>query len=209
MAKDFDVDNTFDENEVSEDRKFTFLLFIFITILIILVSTVTFSLMNKYNVGSTDNTIDVGSVLFSFNESTSNIELINVLPISDAEGMVLSGNKEYFDFNVSVDFRKANKNKNLTYEVSLVPISGNTVDGKYVRVYLEENGKGVDILDKKVNSFSDLKDSDIRKGGKVLVTRTLTDRMTNSYRFRMWLSDKYNVDSVSRTFKCSVAIDAY
>lgn len=209
MTKDFNGNSNYDEENRSEERKFTFLLFIFITILIILLSTVTFSLMNKYNVGSNDNTIDVGSILFSFNESTKNIELINALPISDVEGMALSGNKEYFDFNVSVDFQNPNKKKDLTYEISLLPLSGNTVDSKHIRVYLEENGKGINVLDKKVNNFSDLKDSKIRNGGKVLVTRTLNDKKINSYRFRMWLSNKYNVDSVSRTFKCSVAIDAY
>lgn len=208
VDKDFVVPNDNNEDE-NEDRKFYFLVFIFIITLIILLSTVSFAILNKYVAGTGNNTIDTGSVLFSFNEGGHYINLINTMPTEDSIGKNLSGNNEYFDFDVSVGFDKSKKHNDITYEVSLVPVEGNTVSPDMIRVYLEENGKGVLINGNEVNNFSDLNNSDKRKNGKLLIKQTLDSTMVNSYRFRMWLSDKYKVDSVQRTFKCYVAVDAY
>lgn len=126
VDKDFVVPNDNNEDE-NEDRKFYFLVFIFIITLIILLSTVSFAILNKYVAGTGNNTIDTGSVLFSFNEGDHYINLINTMPTEDSIGKNLSGNNEYFDFDVSVGFDKSKKHNDITYEVSLVPVEGNTV----------------------------------------------------------------------------------
>ena len=70
--------------------------------------------------------IDSGSVLFTFNEGSNYISMSNVFPTADEVGRNLTGDKQYFDFNVAAEFDDTSKGS-LVYEISLVPVSGNTI----------------------------------------------------------------------------------
>ena len=149
----------------------------------------------------------IGSVLFSFNEGSNYINMTNVLPTSDAVGKKLTGDKEYFDFNVSSKIKK--KKGSIVYEVSIVPIAGNTIKQSDVRVNLTENGKEVSVLDSKVNNFSSLPNSSYHKGGKVIYRNVVESSFSGDYVFRMWLSSKANIGSKPLSFACKVVVDAY
>ena len=149
----------------------------------------------------------IGSVLFSFNEGSNYINMNNVLPTSDAVGKKLTGDKEYFDFNVSSKIKK--KKGSIVYEISLVPIAGNTIKQSDVRVNLTENGKEVSVLDSKVNNFSSLPNSSYRKGAKVIYRNVVNSNFSGDYVFRMWLSSKANIGSKPLSFACKVVVDAY
>ena len=208
------------QEEEKKDKKLILLLLFFLIGLIFLVSSVTFAFFDFED--STDNVIETGSVLFSYNEGSNNIEILNAFPMSDSIGKVLSGDKEYFDFNISVGFSgcekhdhkdhkndKHYKNHNLTYEISLIPVSGNTLSGDDIRVHLLENGKEVRINGNYVNDYSDLKDSKIRRGAKLLLSKTIDQNVVNNYVFRMWLSDDYDLTGDIKTFKCVVGVDTF
>ena len=152
--------------------------------------------------------IDSGSVLFTFNEGSNYISMSNVFPTEDEVGRNLTGDKQYFDFNVAAEFDETSKGS-LVYEISLVPVSGNTISLNDVRVYLTENKKGVSVLDNDVNTISSLPNSTYRKGGKVLYRKTVNDSYRASYEFRMWLSKDANINEVARTFGCKIVVDAY
>lgn len=152
--------------------------------------------------------IDSGSVLFTFNEGSNYISMSNVFPTEDEVGRNLTGDKQYFDFNVAAEFDDTSKGS-LVYEISLVPVSGNTISLNDVRVYLTENKKGVSVLDNDVNTISSLPNSTYRKGGKVLYRKTVNDSYRTSYEFRMWLSKDANINEVARTFGCKIVVDAY
>ena len=149
----------------------------------------------------------IGSVLFSFNEGSNYINMNNVLPTSDAVGKKLTGDKEYFDFNVSSKIKK--KKGSIVYEISLVPIAGNTIKQSDVRVNLTENGKEVSVLDSKVNNFSSLPNSSYCKGAKVIYRNVVNSNFSGDYVFRMWLSSKANIGSKPLSFACKVVVDAY
>lgn len=149
----------------------------------------------------------IGSVLFSFNERSNYINMTNVLPTSDAVGKRLTGDKEYFDFNISSKLK--NKKGSIVYEVSIVPIAGNTIKQSDVRVNLTENGKEVSVLDSKVNNFSSLPNSSYHKGGKVIYRNVVKSSFSGDYVFRMWLSSKANIGSKPLSFACKVVVDAY
>lgn len=152
--------------------------------------------------------IGSGSVLFTFNEGSNYISMSNVFPTEDEVGRNLTGDKQYFDFNVTAEFDDTSKGS-LVYEISLVPVSGNTISLNDVRVYLTENKKGVSVLDNDVNTISSLPNSTYRKGGKVLYRKTVNDSYRASYEFRMWLSKDANINEVARTFGCKIVVDAY
>lgn len=149
----------------------------------------------------------IGSVLFSFNEGSNYINMNNVLPTSDAVGKKLTGDKEYFDFNVSAKIKE--KKGSIVYEISLVPIAGNTIKQSDVRVNLTENGKEVSVLDSKVNNFSSLPNSSYRNGAKVIYRNVVNSNFSGDYVFRMWLSSKANIGSKPLSFACKVVVDAY
>ena len=76
-----------------------------VAILVVAVVGVSFAAFSYSKTGEKVNTITTGSIVMSYNETTNGINLVDALPISDAQGMALSGNtaghEEYFDFNVS------------------------------------------------------------------------------------------------------------
>ena len=136
----------------------------------------------------------------------------NTYPMTDEIGKKLSGDGEYFEFTISTKI-ESNKIKSLTYEITLTSIiTTNTLDEKYVRVYLEEDGKAVSINKNEVNSFKSLPDStlDLRKNdSKQLYKKTVSSGALHTYKFRMWVDEDYNIDNVSRVFKCYLYVDAY
>lgn len=151
---------------------------------------------------------DFGSVLFSFSEGSNYINMTNVMPTKDSVGKKLTGNKEYFDFNISSKIKKKRKG-NIVYEISLVPLAGNTIKQSNVRVNLTENGKDVSVLSSDVSNFSSLPDSTYRKGAKVIYKKVVSDRFDGDYVFRMWLSSSANVASKPLSFACKIVVDAY
>ena len=206
---------------------------------IILVASLSFAIFNTYYNGDSTNVIDVGTdivvdqtkknkedkstptkrktpakqveagtILFSFSEKSNNIYMTNVFPTKDEVGMKLTGDKEYFDFNISATMKNINKGK-IVYEISLVPIEGNTIPEKDIRVYLTEDGKDVSINKNIVNNYSDLPDSTYRSNGKVIYRKTLSSSSNSDYIFRMWYSYAAEVYKESKQFGCKVAVDAY
>ena len=149
-----------------------------------------------------------GSILFSYNEKSNNIYMTDVFPTHDDVGMKLTGDKEYFDFTISASMKNVKKGK-IVYEVSLVPISGNTIPEKDIRVYLTENGKDVSINNSTINNYSDLPNSKYRSNGKVIFRKTISKTSTNNYIFRMWYSFDAPVYKISKQFGCKVFVDAY
>ena len=131
----------------------------------------------------------------------------NVYPTKDSVGMKLSGDKEYFDFNVNAGVK--NKKGVIVYEISLVPVGNNTIKPSDVRVYLTENGKDVSILDKNVNNFSDLPNSDYRNGAKVIYKKRVSRSFSGNYVFKMWLSSNAEVSSKTLRFGCKIVVDAH
>ena len=193
-------------NEDKENQKRILILVFIFVLLTLFVSFVGFSIF-KINRGTDNNIINAGSILFSYNESSNYINMINTFPMSDDLGKNLSGEGEYFEFNISSRLNSKKINE-LTYEISLTP-SVSSLDTKYVKVYLEENGKGVSLTSNIVNYYNDLPESTIRKGSKLLYKKTINSKSDNRYVFRMWVSPEYNVDSISRTFSCYVNVNAY
>lgn len=193
-------------NEDKENQKRILILVFIFVLLTLFVSFVGFSIF-KINRGTDNNIINAGSILFSYNESSNYINMINTFPMSDDLGKNLSGSGEYFEFNISSRLNSKKINE-LTYEISLTP-SVSSLDTKYVKVYLEENGKGVSLTSNIVNYYNDLPESTIRKGSKLLYKKTINSKSDNRYVFRMWVSPEYNVDSISRTFSCYVNVNAY
>ena len=208
------------------DRHYLWLIILFLICLIFLVASLSFAIFNTYYNGGHGNVIDVGTkikvdedktntkhhidsgvVLLSYSEKSNYIYMNNVLPTRDDVGMKLSGDKEYFDFNVSSTIINKKSGK-LIYEISLIPLKNNTIDSKYIRTYLTEDNKAVSINSNDVNAFSKLPDSKYNDG-KVIFKKELENSYIGDYVFRMWYSYDAPVYEQSKKFGCKVVVDAY
>ncbi len=199
------VANEILRKEKKEKKAVLFFLLLFI-LLVFVLSYLIFSRFALYS-KSEENGIQSGSVVFSYEEGTNRIDIKNAGSTPDEVGKNLSGSEDYFEFDVAIKIY-SKKKPEITYEISLTQNLG-TLDSKYVRILLTENGKEVPINGDVINNFNSLPDSTIRKGSKVLYKNVVQDEALAHYVFKMWISEDYQLDNISRTFSCFVNIDAY
>ena len=151
--------------------------------------------------------IDDGIVLFNFIEKSNYINMSNVFPTDDNVGKHLTGENETFDFNISATLK--NVTRNVAYEISIVPIAGNTIKPTDLRVYLVEDGNEVSITGRDVNTYSQLPNSTRRNGAKVIYKRVVSSNSNSNYTFKMWYSKDAQIYKESKKFSCKIAVDAY
>ena len=141
------------------------------------------------------------------------IYLINQFPTSDSKGKLFEGENYVFHFSLLL----GSKTKDVYYELTAVPNSDNTLNPKYVKLYLEKNGEGVNFSYKpnnKVKVFTDYKDSDYEETeGKVIYQDFITEADVKNKKIdfvmRMWVSEDAKVDEdfMNKTF--GVKINTY
>lgn len=141
------------------------------------------------------------------------IYLINQFPTSDSKGKFFEGENYVFHFSLLL----GSKTKDVYYELTAVPNSDNTLNPKYVKLYLEKNGEGVNFSYKpnnKVKVFTDYKDSDYEETeGKVIYQDFITEADVKNKKIdfvmRMWISEDAKVDEdfMNKTF--GVKINTY
>lgn len=138
------------------------------------------------------------------------IYLINQFPTSDSKGKLFEGENYVFHFSLLL----GSKTKDVYYELTAVPNSDNTLNPKYVKLYLEKNGEGVNFSynpNNKVKVFTDYKDSDYEKTeGKVIYQDFITEADVKNKKIdfvmRMWISEDAKVDEdfMNKTFGVKV-----
>ena len=190
-------------------KKEHILIWLFLLILVFLCAFFPSLIFSRigYHSKPVDNYIQEGHVLFSFEEGSRNIEIIDAIPTNDSIGKAQAEDGEYFKFRVAVSTQQK-KSIKVTYEISLTP-KIQTLDPKYVRIYLLEEGKEILINGKSVNNFSDLPNSSIRQNSKLLFKKVVNNNSNKTYTFKMWLSDEYELKEEKESFSCYVNVDAY
>ena len=138
------------------------------------------------------------------------IYLTNQFPTSDSKGKLFEGENYVFHFSLLL----GSKTKDVYYELTAVPNSDNTLNPKYVKLYLEKNGEGVNFSYKpnnKVKVFTDYKDSDYEETeGKVIYQDYITEADVKNKKIdfvmRMWISEDAKVDEdfMNKTFGVKV-----
>ena len=138
------------------------------------------------------------------------IYLINKFPTSDSKGKLFEGENYVFHFSLLL----GSKTKDVYYELTAVPNSDNTLNPKYVKLYLEKNGEGVNFSynpNNKVKVFTDYKDSDYEETeGKVIYQDYITEADVKNKKIdfvlRMWISEDAKVDEdfMNKTFGVKV-----
>lgn len=205
ISADEEYDYT-EDNEQNDKKKLVYFELIMFMLFLFASSVFLFSKI-FFHSKPVDNYVMSGFVIFSYEEATNGVNLVDAYPVSDEVGKSNNKKGEYFDFSVGVSFKNS-RIKNITYEISLTPLTS-SLEYKYVKINLIENGKEVLINDKKVSRISELKASSIRKDSYFLRKVTVDKYAINKYTFRMWLSSDYELDGTNKTFRCIINVDAY
>ena len=184
--------------------------------LIVITVGVTYAFFNYAKEGTTDNTIQTGSITFLYTEVSGvgkGISLTEAYPVADSIGKVQVGEGKVFDFKVTSNI---SMNSSIGYQVTARKKTGSTLDDSAVKVYLTEvNGTEQELL---LSKYSELSQTDIVDANKytekVLYESRVPANTANyekNFRLRMWVSDDTDFSDGSmndKTFTLTVNVYA-
>ena len=184
--------------------------------LIVITVGVTYAFFNYAKEGTTDNTIQTGSITFLYTEVSGvgkGISLTNAYPVADSIGKVQVGEGKVFDFKVTSNI---SMNSSIDYQVTARKKTGSTLANSAVKVYLTEvNGTEQELL---LSKYSELNQTDrideSKYTEKVLYEDTVPAHTSNyekNFRLRMWVSDDTDFSDGSmndKTFTLTVNVYA-
>ena len=162
--------------------------------LIVITVGVTYAFFNYAKEGTTDNTIQTGTITFLYTEVSGvgkGISLTEAYPVADSIGKVQVGEGKVFDFKVTSNI---SMNSNIDYQITARKKTGSTLANSAVKVYLTEvNGTEQELL---LSKYSELDQTDKVDSSKfderTLYEATVPANTANyekNFRLRMWVSD--------------------
>ena len=184
--------------------------------LIVITVGVTYAFFNYAKEGTTDNTIQTGSITFLYTEVSGvgkGISLTEAYPVADNIGKVQLGEGKVFDFKVTSNI---SMNSNIGYQVTARKKTGSTLANSAVKVYLTEvNGTEQELLLSKYSELSQTDKVDISKyDERILYEGTVPANTANyekNFRLRMWVDENTDFSDGSmndKTFTLTVNVYA-
>jgi hypothetical protein len=184
--------------------------------LIVITVGVTYAFFNYAKEGTTDNTIQTGTITFLYTEVSGvgkGISLTEAYPVADSIGKVQVGEGKVFDFKVTSNI---SMNSNIDYQVTARKKTDSTLANSAVKVYLTEvNGTEQELLLSKYSELSQTDKVDISKyDERILYEATVPANTSNyekNFRLRMWVSDDTDFTDGSmndKTFTLTVNVYA-
>ena len=184
--------------------------------LIVITVGVTYAFFNYAKEGTTDNTIQTGTITFLYTEVSGvgkGISLTDAYPVADSVGKVQVGEGKIFDFKVTSNI---SMNSSISYQVTARKKTGSTLANSAVKVYLTEvNGTEQELL---LSKYSELDQTDKVDSSKyderILYEATVPANTSNyekNFRLRMWVSDDTDFSDGSmndKTFTLTVNVYA-
>ena len=184
--------------------------------LIVITVGVTYAFFNYAKEGTTDNTIQTGTITFLYTEVSGvgkGISLTEAYPVADSIGKVQVGEGKVFDFKVTSNI---SMNSNIGYQVTARKKTDSTLSNSAVKVYLTEvNGTEQELL---LSKYSELSQTDKVDGNKfderILYEATVPANTANyekNFRLRMWVDENTDFSDGSmndKTFTLTVNVYA-
>lgn len=164
--------------------------------LVLITSGVTVALFTYTKLGSTENTITVGTIKFLYTENTGvgkGISITNALPVSDAVGKAYNSDGYVFDFKVE---GTNTGTEAIPYEITLRQKADSTLSSDIVKVYLTDMTGNADTSLLAPALYSSLTQTSIDVGSnieKTLYSDTVNGGVTNyvkDFRLRMWIDER-------------------
>lgn len=203
----------------NEESKQIILSVISIAILIIAFVGVSYAAVNTFLDDKSEINISTGIITLSLENDTNVISFSDSMPVSDSVGKNLTNDGNVYDFSVKTVL---SKNTTVNYEISAekLPVSGVELSNEFIRLYLQkkDNSEYIDtnitanpqpFIPSDVMSFLGSK-----TGSMILYNGTFSNNtnhsmeLTDSFRLRVWVSNDFIIDSISRSFKLKLNVVA-
>lgn len=187
-----------------------------VLVLIIAVIGVSFAAFSYTGIGSKTNSITTGTISMSYSEVTSGILLEDALPISDSQGMALSGTNNVFDFTVKADINGSGTTT-INYTITALKEADSTLPDNAIKVYLTntDNSSEAEVLEPTVVSnltkTTGNEASLVPSGELLLASETVSSTNTNTsvthnYRLRMWVDQDFSDLNASGSYRLRVNV---
>ena len=192
-------------------RKEIIIIGVLILLMIVIIVGTSYAAFRYGGIGSTENSITTGAITMKYTETSNGITLSGALPTTDKTGTVRLTPGEYFDFNISSTITG---NTNINYEISAKKEDGNTIDGKYIKLYLTKiNSDGTEealMVPETYNEETSANDYTGRPVNEMsLYTSSMNSSENNNYRLRMYVDESYNPQGDGGGLTFTVKINVY
>ena len=199
---------------IRDDSKQVLLSVFGVALLIVAIVGISYAIFAFSAKSRVDNTVRSGGITFEYLEGDSVIDINDALPVSDEVGVKQT---KSFDFQVSSAIRG---NTTVFYEVRAKSLTvDNKIDNQYVKIYLEKKDGGDFSTVLSPTTFRENPNTSLTNisvdtntmllySGRFSGKKATTTNYSDEFRLKMWLSDKYLIDDVSRSFKIKVLVYA-
>ena len=180
-----------------KDSKRAFIILMISIILILggLIATgfIVFSMREKDIQIEEENGADI---ILNYSSNNSGLEIKNATKTKDDDGIANLKDGEYFDFSIETLLDNAS---NVEYEISIIKDEDvSTIPDEDIRIYLEKEKEGTYTKVFGPDKFTPLKKKSEfgkKKGSMPLISVRKTNSNTDSYRLKIWLSDKSTLNN--------------
>lgn len=199
-----------EQREYKNDSRSVLLMVLGLAILVVAVIGVSFAAFTASNVRSKVNTLTTGSISMAFQDTTY-IDIYNAMPISDQEGMALTGNYNTMKFSVSAN---VSGSTTIDYVISAVDVTDNTgkkIPEEYLKIYMTGAGSKVitPALYSNLEAVKHETSTDKVLAKSSFVTNSSSaQEYKHEYELKMWIDQKAVIGSEPMTFKIKVRLDA-
>lgn len=199
---------------IRDDSKQVLLSVFGVALLIVAIVGISYAIFVFSAKSRVDNTVRSGGITFEYLEGDSVIDINDALPVSDEVGVKQT---KSFDFQVSSAIRG---NTTVFYEVRAKSLTvDNKIDNQYVKIYLEKKDGGDFSTVLSPTTFKENPNTSLTNisvdtntmllySGRFSGKKATTTNYSDEFLLKMWLSDKYLIDDVSRSFKIKVLVYA-
>lgn len=199
---------------IRDDSKQVLLSVFGVALLIVAIVGISYAIFVFSAISRVDNTVRSGGITFEYLEGDSVIDINDALPVSDEVGVKQT---KSFDFQVSSAIRG---NTTVFYEVRAKSLTvDNKIDNQYVKIYLEKKDCDDFSMVLSPTTFKENPNTSLTNisvdtntmllySGRFSGKKATTTNYSDEFRLKMWLSDKYLIDDVSRSFKIKVLVYA-
>ena len=192
-------------------RKEIIIIGVLILLMIVIIVGTSYAAFRYGGIGEVENSITSGAITMKYTETSNGITLSGALPTTDKTRTVRLTPGEYFDFNISSTITG---NTNINYEISAKKEDGNTIDGKYIKLYLTKiNSDGTEeaLMVPEVYSEETSANNYTRRPSNEmsLYTSSMNSSENNNYRLRMYVDESYNPQGDGGGLTFTVKINVY
>lgn len=188
------------KKEIRTQSRIVLVLAIFLLVAVTI--GVSYAFFTYARLGTTENTITTGTITFLYDEknaSGNGIVITDALPTTDANGKILTGDNNVFDFKV---LATTTGNTSLPYEITARKKADSTAPEDAIKIYLTEVGTDTEtpapltLKDTNVTRFSELTQTGVAVSDgiieKTIYNGSVPANSTNyekNFRLRMWIAD--------------------